>query len=329
MGDPQVDNPKELDFARRTIYQELRARRDLDFVIVLGDLVNENPALIAPSEATLDSLGCPWMRIQGNHDGQDFPADTTFVLGGVRYILLNRYSLRENRQNIPDSVSLRLLGSIEPGQKTIVCTHVPIKDSIMEKYGSDVFFVSAHEHIIIRRMLRCGAEFLCAGATCGSFWRGVRDSDGIPNALMNCGAPRGYFIADIDPSRNDWHRLSYKCVGRKTSEKLSVHLRDGRLVFNVYGGSRAGRLQARIGGKWYSIPFNGVVAPEAQDIIDWNKANMTRERRRTSREEYIPMRTLKSTHTWTVEVPSGLTQKKIRVRYADPSSSFRTTAVIR
>ena len=71
VGDPQVNSQAELDYARRSVYRELRERGDLDLVLVLGDLVNEKTELIAPSEASLDSLGCPWLRVNGNHDGPD------------------------------------------------------------------------------------------------------------------------------------------------------------------------------------------------------------------------------------------------------------------
>ena len=48
VGDPQVDNEKELSYARRSIYDELRGRSDLDMAIFLGDLVNDDVSLLAP-----------------------------------------------------------------------------------------------------------------------------------------------------------------------------------------------------------------------------------------------------------------------------------------
>ena len=46
VGDPQVDDSTEMGYARRSVYRELRGRRDLDMCIFLGDLVNDNYGVI-------------------------------------------------------------------------------------------------------------------------------------------------------------------------------------------------------------------------------------------------------------------------------------------
>ena len=68
VGDPQVDNEEELRYAQKSIYKELRERKDLDMVIILGDVVNDNTEWLAPSFESLDSLPCPWICVPGNHD---------------------------------------------------------------------------------------------------------------------------------------------------------------------------------------------------------------------------------------------------------------------
>ena len=68
VGDPQVDNETELGYAQRSIYRELKSRKDLDMVVFLGDLVNDDASLLAVSKASLDSLGLPWYSVPGNHD---------------------------------------------------------------------------------------------------------------------------------------------------------------------------------------------------------------------------------------------------------------------
>ena len=75
VGDPQVDNATELGYARKSIYKELRERKDLDLVIVLGDLVNDDTSLLNASTASLDSLSCPWLAIPGNHDRNVYRAE--------------------------------------------------------------------------------------------------------------------------------------------------------------------------------------------------------------------------------------------------------------
>ena len=68
VGDPQVDSETELSYARRSVYRELRERKDVDLAIFLGDLVNDKPELLEPTRATLDSLPYAWACVPGNHD---------------------------------------------------------------------------------------------------------------------------------------------------------------------------------------------------------------------------------------------------------------------
>jgi len=325
VGDPQVDNTRELDFARRSIYRELQSRKDLDYVIVLGDIVNENPGLIEPSQRILDSLGCPWIRVQGNHDGQDFPRDTSFYIGDVHFIMVNRYGLTQNRKDIPDSVSLKILETIKPGEKTVVCSHVPIKDSITDKYDSDVLFASAHLHTVFRDSSAMGAILLGAGASCGSWWRGIPDADGIPAATMNCGAPRCYFVADFHEGRKQWYSLEFKAVAQSARIQAGVAAKDSTLVFDVYGAAPWGRLQAKVGGKWVEVPYESVIAPESQAVIDYNKRVMTKEYRRTHKDEFIPMLGWKSPHTFVLKLGEPVKEKRIKIRYCDPAMRFRQT----
>ena len=104
------------------------------------------------------------------------------------------------------------------------------RDSVLEMIPdlSRMLFVSGHTHYVSRGYIGGSEEDsslqtapeLIAGAACGSWWRGVKEDDGVPYALQSCGAPRGYFIADI--RNNGSYRLSYKCVGKPESEQLSV-----------------------------------------------------------------------------------------------------------
>lgn len=336
VGDPQVDNPRELEYARKSIYSELRSRSDLDLVVILGDLVNENPSLIAPSEATLDSLACPWVRVNGNHDGPDPKTDTTFMQGGVRFILMNNVrlknrggyegGLRKEQKHWLDSV----MRSTPARQKIIFCTHIPVSQSkgldslsnIMSSHP-DILFVSGHTHMVDRHILERGCEELIAGASCGTWWRGVKDADGIPYAMMNCGSPRGYFTADIRSHARSWYRLQYKAVGRDPKEQYSVHRDDeGRIIVNIYGGSREGRVRVKAGGKWQDARHCYMTAPEAQAIIDSN-SSMDRAYRKAHKDEFIPMRNLPSPHIWVLE-SAGMNSDKIRIRYRDASMRIKS-----
>lgn len=353
VGDPQVDNAKELEYVQKSIYSELRTRKDLDLVVILGDLVNENPSLIAPSEASLDSLGCPWVRVNGNHDGPDPKADTTFIRGGIRFILMDNVrrlrkggyegGLCERQKQWLDSVMKATPSKIP----SVVCTHIPVSQSkgldslanIMAGH-KDVLYVCGHTHSVDRHILERGCEEVIAGAACGTWWRGKKDTsgvkcrDGVPYALMNCGAPRGYFVAEFKPGSctqkaGRWYSLRYKAVGYDS--QWSAHLAGDKLYINIFGGSREGCLTVRTGSGWKEAKHCYTVAPEVMEIIAANNAT-TREYRKAHRDEFIPMRRLPSPHVWVIEdlsesdisaLESALSSGNLRLRYSDRSMKIR------
>ena len=269
VGDPQVDNPVEMGYARRSIYRDLRGRRDLDLCIFLGDLVNDNMSLLPESLNIIDSLPFQSFMVPGNHDrdvyrgakssGSMFRSrdlstwrklvgyvDTSFVRGNVRFIMMNNVrhaaagmtdyvgGFTEKQKHWLDSVLVTdvargrktsrgsvdrsrrpSLGKVTPAL-TILATHIPFsqmkgRDSVLALIPEQarMLYVSGHTHFVSRDD---SIPEIIAGATCGSWWRGVKDSYGVPYALQSCGAPRGYFVAEI--RRNGDYTLRYRCVGR-------------------------------------------------------------------------------------------------------------------
>ena len=275
VGDPQVDNPVEMGYARRSVYRDLRGRRDLDLCIFLGDLVNDNMSLLPESLSVIDSLPFPSFMVPGNHDRDVYRGsktsgsmsrprdlstwrklvgyvDTSFVRENVRFIMMNNVrhaaagmtdyvgGFTEKQKHWLDSV---LVTDVAHGRKisrgnvdrskrpsrgkvtpalTILATHIPFsqmkgRDSVLALIPEQarMLYVSGHTHFVSRDD---SIPEVIAGATCGSWWRGVKDSDGVPYALQSCGAPRGYFVAEI--SRDGDYTLQYRCVGRE--DEVSV-----------------------------------------------------------------------------------------------------------
>lgn len=284
VGDPQVNDSTEMSYARKSIYKELSKRKDIDFALFLGDLVNDNMQLLPESVRIIESLPYRCMMIPGNHDrdvykgtdGQVARArdlstwkgtvgyvDTAFCVGSIRFILMNNVRARnggmsdyeggftKHQRHWLDSVFNRSQEStLKRGNHanrngkstgtpslTILATHIPFsqmkgQDSVIAMIPDvgRVLFVSGHTHSVARNGLNItkfdgvavNTEEVIAGATCGSWWRGVKDENGIPYSVQNCGAPRGYFVADI---YNDGrYKLDYKCVGKSEQEKLSIWL---------------------------------------------------------------------------------------------------------
>ena len=375
VGDPQVDDSTEMGYARRSVYRELQGRRDLDMCVFLGDLVNDNMALLPESVGVIDSLPYPCFMVPGNHDRDVYRGpkssmfrqrdlstwrkavgyvDTSFVRGNVRFVLMNNVrpsdsgmtdyvgGFTDRQKHWLDSVLNRGVGETR-GRKpsrvcgtpalTILATHIPFsqmkgRDSVLALIPdiSHLLFVSGHTHFVSRDD---SLRELIVGAACGSWWRGVRDSDGIPYALQSCGAPRGYFIADIH--RDGTYDLSYKCIGRPASEQLSAWAvlndstgRSYRLYINVFGGSSDGVVRiSGLGRKTYSCERSLMAAPEVEQVIRLN-ASRSRDYRKAHRDEFIPLRRKPSPHLWqTTDLISGPLPAHVNVIYRDAHMRIR------
>ena len=437
VGDPQVDNPVEMGYARRSIYRDLRGRRDLDLCIFLGDLVNDNMSLLPESLSVIDSLPFQSFMVPGNHDRDVYRGakssgsmsrprdlstwrklvgyvDTSFVRGNVRFIMMNNVrhaaagmtdyvgGFTEKQKHWLDSVLVTDVarggkmsrGSVDRSRRpsrgkvtpalTILATHIPFsqmkgRDSVLALIPehTQMLYVSGHTHFVSRDD---SIPEVIAGATCGSWWRGVKDSDGVPYALQSCGAPRGYFVAEI--SRDGDYRLRYRCVGMDDEvsvwgvrvecegavrpednivmgkgESEGVTVKEGggvyRLYINVFGGAPDGVVRVRGGRRWRIVSRgNGVqvddgsdspdvfmesprrkrdlvcerstkTAPEVEQVIEFN-ASMSRDYRKSHRDEFIPLRRKPSTHLWqTTDFVSGPLPVYVNVVYHDSHMRFR------
>ena len=439
VGDPQVDNPVEMGYARRSIYRDLRGRRDLDLCIFLGDLVNDNMSLLPESLSVIDSLPFQSFMVPGNHDRDVYRGakssgsmsrprdlstwrklvgyvDTSFVRGNVRFIMMNNVrhaaagmtdyvgGFTEKQKHWLDSVLVTDVarggkmssGSVDRSRRpsrgkvtpalTILATHIPFsqmkgRDSVLALIPEHtrILYVSGHTHFVSRDD---SIPEVIAGATCGSWWRGVKDSDGVPYALQSCGAPRGYFVAEI--SRDGDYRLRYRCVGMDDEvsvwgvrvecegavrpednivmgkdESEGVTVKEGgfvrakkdsgvyRLYINVFGGAPDGVVRVRGGRRWRIVSRgNGVhdgadaqgfsrkkrdlvcerstkTAPEVEQVIEFN-ASMSRDYRKSHRDEFIPLRRKPSTHLWQTTVfVSGPLPVYVNVVYRDSHMRFR------
>lgn len=280
--------------------------------------------------------------------------DTSFVRGNVRFVLMNNVRPSDSgmtdyvggfteRQKhwldsvlVADRVESRARKTSSGGGTpalTILATHIPFsqmkgRDSVLALIPdiSRLLFVSGHTHFVSRDD---SIPELIAGAACGSWWRGVKDSDGIPYALQSCGAPRCYFIADIH--RDGTYDLSYKCIGRPASDQLSAWAvpndstgRSYRLYINVFGGSSDGVVRiSGHGRKTYSCERSLMAAPEVEQVIRLN-ASRSRDYRKSHRDEFIPLRRKPSTHLWqTTDLISGPLPAHVNVIYRDAHMRIR------
>lgn len=363
VGDPQVDSETELSYARRSVYRELRERKDVDLAIFLGDLVNDKPELLEPTRATLDSLPYAWACVPGNHDRDVYKVkgkvrdmatysqvihtpDTSFVRSGVQFILMDDVRLvgsagyeggfRESQKAWLKEV----LEAVPEGRLAVLSVHIPFNEfealdsleTILAVHPK-LLLMCGHTHTMARRMLKfpggLEVEEVLTGAACGSWWRGRPDRYGIPCATQNCGAPRCYYVADF---KNGSYKLNYKVVGEPESVKASATVVDStRLVVNVYGGALEGTVEVKLPGHhgWITLRKSAEPAPEVMETYAFNK---TITGRRSGNPLFIPMLRAKSPHVWSLDdIPdaASLEGKKIRVRYRDASMQLGETVTCR
>lgn len=280
--------------------------------------------------------------------------DTSFVRDNVRFVLMNnvRHSdsgmtdyvggFTDRQKHWLDSVLNRAVGETcdkKPSRAernpslTILATHIPFsqmkgRDSVLAMVPdtSRLLLVSGHTHFVSRDD---SLRELIVGAACGSWWRGVKDSAGIPYALQSCGAPRGYFVADI--YRDGTYDLSYKCIGRPASDQLSVWAVPSdstgssyRLYINVFGGSSDGIVRiSGLGRRTCSCERSQMAAPEVEQVIRLN-ASRSRDYRKAHRDEFIPLRRKPSPHLWqTVDLIPGPLPTHANVIYRDAHMRIR------
>lgn len=379
VGDPQVDSPEELSYARKSIYAELRSRRDLDLAVFLGDLVNDDVRLLVPTRATLDSLPFPWACVPGNHDRDMYATkkgqvvsldgrvqegrardmatysrvigapDTTFDLGGVRFIMMDDVrtvgmaayegGFREGQKEWLRT----LLAATPQDMRVVLSAHIPFREfaaqdsleAILQVHPK-LLLMCGHTHTTARHTLQFPGGFsveeVLAGAACGSWWRGVPDGHGIPSATMNCGAPRNYYVVDF--SGGDY-RLRNKVVGRDPAEQATAWISDStRLVLNVFAGSVEGTVRARVPGikGWLSVPRRSEPAPEEYAVAAFNK---TIPGRKSRDPRYIPMLVRESPHVWALNFRNdpgaagalrAACGKTVRIRYKDAHMQFTARA---
>jgi len=146
------------------------------------------------------------------------------------------------------------------------------------------------------------------GATCGSWWSGAVDADGLPDASMADGTPNGYAVLRIAPDGD--YALRWYVARQPDDFGIALHapkvLRHGAwpgvpVVANVFMGAEGDRVEVRIaGGAWRAMQRIDQPDPRqlAQNLID-DAADPLRGYDR------LPQ-AANSTHLWRYPLPTDL-----------------------
>ncbi|ERJ58835.1 calcineurin-like phosphoesterase C-terminal domain-containing protein [Sphingobacterium paucimobilis] len=344
IGDVQVDNEEELGYASRSVLQELAQRQDLAFNIFLGDLVNDNMPLLPKLKNALEKIATPSWTLVGNHDrntanpshmsdvfNRNFGADTySFNYSGVHFVVLNNvFSTGKNGYEgrvSEDQIQFLKndLAYVPKYMPVVLSQHIPMAHTrnrqevieLLTPYHK-VLLLSGHTHQITRHYFgHPNIHELGAGATCGNWWTGEKDFDGVPHAIMQCGAPRGYFTVHF---HHGDYRIQYKGVGLDASRQIALSVDSLDLIANVYVGSDSTSVQVQFeGGEWLDMQQERRVDPTVLQIIERNRAKVYP----LTGTRVNPLGKRKSPHIWKVRIPSTLSPLdrencRIRVRASD------------
>ena len=159
------------------------------------------------------------------------------------------------------------------------------------------------------------------GAACGSYWSGVKDAAGIPDATMADGTPNGYAVLTVKPGGD--YALAWHNARDLDDAQIGLHapkvLRRGAypawgVYANVYMGDDDTRVEFRVdGGEWK--PMKKVLQPDpsllAENMRD-DAADALRGHDRSPEAEPSP-------HLWRAALPTDLAvgEHEVEVREFD------------
>ena len=159
------------------------------------------------------------------------------------------------------------------------------------------------------------------GAACGSYWSGVEDAAGIPDAMMADGTPNGYAVLTVKPGGD--YALAWHNARDATDSQIGLHapkvLRRGAYpawgVFaNVYMGMDDTRVEYRVDdGEW--MPMKQVLQPDPALLVENMRDDLAEALRGYDRSpEAEP-----SPHLWRAALPTKLKagEHRIEVRAFD------------
>lgn len=255
IGDVQVSNTQEVEYASRSLFPELMQTSGGDVVnLFLGDQTNTDLTMMPVIKGMMDRLPDPYHTVVGNHD-RDLNGITaidstycanygspyySFDHGNVHFMILNNV-FATGKKNYVGRIPTeqmewlrRDLAKVPKKKQLVVAMHIPARltqnaDSlyrIFEERGCrELLILSGHMHQVGRqietRPSGMNVHELCVGASCGFWWVGEKDGEGIPSALMQCGTPRGYFVFDFGRKGYNFH---YKGVGKDASQQISIYV---------------------------------------------------------------------------------------------------------
>ncbi|MCK7595408.1 calcineurin-like phosphoesterase C-terminal domain-containing protein [Pseudomarimonas salicorniae] len=360
-GDPQPKSALEVEHFRRDIVEPLigrPARLGITLGDIVDDDLSLYPSMLAamrrldtpwlhvPGNHDLDfdaATDAGSLETFRAHFGPDTlaweePGVSVIGLDDVIYDPESRRyagGLREDQLAFLEAY----LGALPADRLVVLAVHIPLFGSfdaadrqrlfaLLRRFDK-VLVLSAHSHT--QRHVFYGeaegwhgAEPLHeynVGATCGGYWGGLPDAEGVPDARMADGTPNGYATLMVEPGGD--YRLRWTAARDADDPAMHLHapkvLRRGAypgvpVVANVYMADSDSRVEARIGdGPWQ--PMRRVEAADPVMLAINLADDAAGELRSFNR---LPQ-AVDSTHLFMLNLPTDLElgEHRIEVRVFD------------
>lgn len=340
VGDVQVNDSAELDYASRSVLPSLAKRSDIDFGIMMGDIVNDKPSLFPAMKHLFEQTGFPVWTVYGNHDREVNDSTTSdagycrnfgasvyaFNVNKTHFLVLNnmqpkgRYGYEVRFSDDELTFVANELQLVPRNNLLVISLHGPLKytrnkDRLLELLANrpNILVLSGHTHIVERYFHSNKGTVvpeLGVGASCGTWWTGEKDASGVPLAIMQCGTPRGYFQINISGVHYSYdYRIIGDASGRQSavwvnppmSGRYSANATDStRILLNLYGGSDSTVVILKMDSKLYAMKKVDAISPD----IDGLTGLYNQKIYPTQGNSRIPLRKKNSPHLWMLTLPA-------------------------
>lgn len=159
------------------------------------------------------------------------------------------------------------------------------------------------------------------GATCGNWYSGRVNEDGIIRSVMSDGTPSGYIYLNIDGNQ---YSADYKVAGKPADYQIGLHHRKilstiwwdnrGFVYANFFMGAKDSKVECRVdNGAWK--PMQHILEPDPAylaELLHWDETEKMFKGRR-------PTEPANCTHLWRIHLPGdiGVGGHQIEVRATD------------
>ncbi len=240
------------------------------------------------------------------------PSTYAFQYGRTHFVMLDDIILSNPPKGEPYKGGLRddQLSFVEQYMKyvpkndlVILVYHIPLNKGKFDSQtrarlfkaveGHPVFGISAHTHQ--QEQVFYGKEDgwngtapfheYNVGTTCGDWYSGKLNSQGLPDATMRDGTPQGYAVVTISGNK---YSIEYKAAGQPADKQITVYCskvipykNGGVYPFyaNVYMGSKNDVVEYRIdGGEWKKMRLTDEPDPTYMNLkYEWDRIDYAQE----------------------------------------------------